>query len=195
MFASPPRPGKLFLGSGSPCHLLRPSPYIAICSLRVSETGHPTPSGVGASTARQTPRSWRASGPFQGLCRDSLAVGSLRSSCGGTGSRAAVDGRLGGRPQPQPCGTLPWRSPSKQDLVKGGGSPWSWPPEGSRMWQPWALGSLALSRTQAKRRDFWFPTTHPLTRPHGDSRCLLPIPSSVLSEKNVLLMCLNLYVN
>lgn len=35
MFASPPRPVKLFLGSGSPCHLLRPSPYIAICSLRV----------------------------------------------------------------------------------------------------------------------------------------------------------------
>ena len=36
MFASPLRPAKLLLGSGSPCHLLRPQPYIAIYSFRAA---------------------------------------------------------------------------------------------------------------------------------------------------------------
>lgn len=72
MFASPPRPAKLLLGSGSPCLLLRPQPYIAICSFRACcaswrlDTLYPLAWAPGQHGKPQ--RSWRALGPFHGLC-------------------------------------------------------------------------------------------------------------------------------
>lgn len=157
MFASPSRPAKWFLGSGSPGHPLWPQPYIAICGLGPAEplgAGHQS-LWCGHQTARQTPKVMVSIGPFPWtVCCDSLAVGSRHSS----GSTAATGGRTGGRLQPQPRGTPPWWLPSiETGPCRGRRLPERWPPEKGR------CGPAIASRSQVKIRG---PGSVPYTLPY-----------------------------
>lgn len=184
MFASPPRPVKLFLGSGSPCHLLRPSPYIAICSLRVCcasqrlDILHPL---AWALAQHDKPQ---GRGEHRALPRGCAVTHWLWAPCillvEARGAGLLGMGDLVTGFSHSPVGPFPGDHPlnrtlSREEVHHGAGHL-----REARCGSLGALGSLAPSRTQAKRWGFWLPTTHPPTRPHGDSCCLLLIPRSVL---------------
>lgn len=143
MFASPRRPAKLLLGSGSPCHLLQPQPYIAICILRAccASQGLDTLSPLAWApdgTANPKGRGERASGPFHGPRVVTHWLRALASFPQGVGRRAAVDGSVDSMLQPQPCRTPLSRALPRVGARHGDGHLWK---AGHGPLGRWALGS------------------------------------------------------